>query len=80
MYLHQTNINFSEISSLGQIATFGDINNDNYLDFIAGNARSRPQNTFLYLNNKDNTYLNITANSGLTDTKKQVCNFRRLQQ
>ena len=69
------NINFSEISSLGQIATFGDINNDNYLDFVAGNARSRPQNTFVYLNNKDNTYLNITANSGLSDTRNRSATF-----
>ena len=45
----ENNINFAEISSLGQIATFGDINNDNYLDFVAGNARSRPQNTFKIL-------------------------------
>ena len=32
------NIDFSQIRSLGQIATFGDINNDNYPDFVAGKA------------------------------------------
>ena len=65
------NINFREIAALGQIATFGDINNDNYIDFVAGNARSRPENTFLYLNNKDNTFLNVTTNSGLIKTRNR---------
>jgi len=65
------NIQFGEIASLGQIATFGDINNDNYLDFVAGNAKSRPENTFLYLNNKDNTFLNITGNSGVVNTRNR---------
>jgi len=69
------NINFSEIAALGQIATFGDINNDNYLDFVAGNARSRPEHTFLYLNNKDNTFLNITQNSGLGNTRNRSATF-----
>ncbi len=65
------NINFGEIAALGQIATFGDINSDNYIDFVAGNARSRPENTFLYLNNKDNTFLNVTTNSGLIKTRNR---------
>lgn len=69
------NIDFSQIASLGQIATFGDINNDNYLDFVAGNARSRPDNTFVYLNNKDNTFLNITTNSGVKNTRNRSATF-----
>jgi len=68
-------ISFAEISSLGQISTFGDINNDNYPDFIAGNAKSRPANTFLYLNNKDNTFLNITTNSGVVNTRNRSAAF-----
>lgn len=71
----EANINFTDIVSLGQIATFGDINNDNYPDFVAGNARSRPDNTFLYLNNKDNTFLNITKNSGVVNSRNRSATF-----
>jgi len=72
LYLNKGGIEFEEIASqagvadLGQstAATWGDINNDGFIDLYVGNTGTA---NVLYLNNGDLTFTDITMEAGVGD-------------
>jgi len=55
------------VGGFGQTAAWGDFNNDGCLDLFVANTDSGSPNVFLYKNNCDGTFADITADSGLID-------------
>jgi hypothetical protein len=60
-------VGVGNVGSLGQTAAWGDFNNDGCQDLIVANTDSGSQNVFLFKNNCDGTFSNVTAVSGITD-------------
>jgi hypothetical protein len=61
-------VGIGEIGFLGQTAVWGDFNNDGCLDLFVANTDFDPPNVFLFRNNCDGTFHNVTAGSGIRET------------
>lgn len=79
LFLNDGAMNFTDITSVSGIsmdvmkswaATWGDYNNDGYLDLFLGNRdfANRTYPNILYRNNGDNTFTNVNTISGISNS------------
>lgn len=57
-----------DLGSLGQTASWGEFNGDGFQDLIVANVDLDPPNVFLFRNNEDAEFSDVTLDSGISDT------------
>ena len=57
-----------DLGSLGQTASWGEFNGDGFQDLIVANVDLDPPNVFLFRNNEDGEFSDVTLDSGISDT------------
>jgi len=57
------------VGGFGQTAAWGDFNGDGCQDLFVANTDRKPPNLFLYKNNCDGTFVDITSESGISNVR-----------
>ena len=57
---------------MGQTAAWGDFNGDGLQDLVVGSFHTKSRNIFLFKNNGDGTFSDVTKSSGLRDTRSRA--------
>ncbi len=68
-FTHVAESGIGGVGGLGQTAAWGDFNNDDCIDIIFANTDPRPPNLFLYKNNCDGTFVEVTDESGISNVR-----------